>query len=873
MLKALEGQRTALGRFRRKLEQHAVAQREPAVPSEALPVSLEAVRRLLGVNEDIRDWLTLMCWIFNYQYCGNLKTPKAYRHSAVLSEKQKEMIMSHLGPALVRLVAGDPKVPDAKVLEKELSKKGQDYDGTTFVVMEELRADDVIECWPTADQAADAPLEDFLEGETRRLIMSPMESILPEVEWPARLPQSYVRATDETWEKLVTEGLSATDASPTGAGSCLAEKLKRRPRQPDPQYIICANCRQEMAELIGSGEEFECPLGCGARFCSIQCFHVHRAFCDNQSKQLPLFSERWSGGNAPLSQAVLKAGINICLPYVIKLGSDMVFFTEEGKDTRNALDAFEIDAEHHAPVCKSMSRARGKPFYIDGVRHEGPPALRDEYYVMGYRNLRRYNAVLVRHGNKMALKSVARCKDLDDEGKDFSLEHPYRSWFWYMKATVELASQPHVRLAVFSNRCFGGGREKWTAVLTNCEAIYDALHTPECPHDMQVDYQPYYDDWDRVQFPTEQEAEYPTGLAETYAQALYVHFQVQGLFPNEEEFRVQHLMLELRKYSRFQDPELKLKVAMRIYHLEKPLTTGRESEALHNLLKYGHYRGTDVRLAVEHNSAREPVPYPAYRWLWRKTLAFMWRQDAHFNELEGLALVAHLRRLLKEKDVKKMRLMIVVDSQVLFYAIVKGRDPSMRINRLLKKLMALQLFCDVYVFPVWTLSYKAALKNFFDWLDDEDLPLPSTSRQLDESLAAFLEHLWLDDISITYAGHTLSALRRFYPQLRCKLPVARQFFSNWKSVHTPKQAVPMPASVALALAGVAFSVSEVSLGFLILLGFLAFLRTGEITSLTANRIQAYPETEQIILALPATKTSKQKLESVQVEDMNLAILA
>eukprot|EP00435_Cladocopium_sp_Y103_P018039 s52_g4.t1 len=308
----------------------------------------------------------------------------------------------------------------------------------------------------------------------------------------AMLPLAFTNVRAPILKKL-----SATDASPTGAGSCLAEKLKRRQGQPDPQYIICANCRQEMAELIGSGEEFECAFGCGARFCSIQCFHEHRDFCDNQNKQLPLFSERWSGGNAPLSQAVLKAGINICLPYDIKMGSDMDFFTEEGKDTWNALDASDIDAEHHAPDCKSMSRARGKPFYIDGVRHEGPPALRDEYNVMG----------------------------------------------------------------------------------------------------------------------------------------------------------------------------------------------------------------------------------------------------------------------------------------------------------------------------------------------------------------------------------------RFYPQLRYKMPVARQFFSNWKSVHVPKQAVPLPASVALALAGVAFSVSEVSLGFLILLGFLAFLRTGEITSLTANRVQVHPETGQIILALPATKTSKQKLESVQVEDVNLAILA
>ena len=105
-------------------------------------------------------------------------------------------------------------------------------------------------------------------------------------------------------------------------------------------------------------------------------------------------------------------------------------------------------------------------------------------------------------------------------------------------------------------------------------------------------------------------------------------------------------------------------------------------------------------------------------------------------------------------------------------------------------------------------SYKAALKHFFEWLDQEHLPMPSSSRQLDENLAAFLNHLWLDDISITYAGHTLSALRRFFPQLRFKLPVARQFFANWKSIHVPQQAVPMPASVALALAGVALAVQE-----------------------------------------------------------------
>lgn len=54
-------------------------------------------------------------------------------------------------------------------------------------------------------------------------------------------------------------------------------------------------------------------------------------------------------------------------------------------------------------------------------------------------------------------------------------------------------------------------------------------------------------------------------------------------------------------------------------------------------------------------------------------------------------------------------------------------------------------------------SYKRALLHFFRWLDDEGEPIPSRPSILDDLLAQYLEHLWLDDINITYAGHVLSA--------------------------------------------------------------------------------------------------------------------
>ena len=134
-------------------------------------------------------------------------------------------------------------------------------------------------------------------------------------------------------------------------------------------------------------------------------------------------------------------------------------------------------------------------------------------------------------------------------------------------------------------------------------------------------------------------------------------------------------------------------------------------------------------------------------------------------------------------------------------------------------------------------SYKRALLNFFQWLDEEEHPIPKRHSILDDLLSQYFEHLWLDDVNITYAGHVLSAFRRFYPRLRFKLPVARQFFSNWKSVHVPKQAVPMPAEIAMAVAGVAVEVKDYKMGLLVLLGFTLFLRTSEITNLLVSQVQ------------------------------------
>lgn len=99
------------------------------------------------------------------------------------------------------------------------------------------------------------------------------------------------------------------------------------------------------------------------------------------------------------------------------------------------------------------------------------------------------------------------------------------------------------------------------------------------------------------------------------------------------------------------------------------------------------------------------VPYPALRWVWREVLSYRWKHDGdHINVLEAQAHFTHLRRISRENQNHHSRLFVVVDSQVLFYAVGKGRSPSIRLNRVLRRLMALTVAADLNVLPIWTIS-------------------------------------------------------------------------------------------------------------------------------------------------------------------------
>lgn len=174
--------------------------------------------------------------------------------------------------------------------------------------------------------------------------------------------------------------------------------------------------------------------------------------------------------------------------------------------------------------------------------------------------------------------------------------------------------------------------------------------------------------------------------------------------------------------------------------------------------------------------------------------------------------------------------------------------------------------------PQTVRAYRRALQGFFDYLQDTNDELPASYRILDRKLSEYIEHLWMDDHPITYAGHLLSGLRRYLPEARWRVPRARQFFTNWQATHVSRQAAPLPPEVALAFAGLAVETNQAPLACIFLVGFLGFLRTGEMVALHPHKMVVDTEEGRILLALPSTKTSRNREETVCVIDYRLAML-
>ena len=503
-----------------------------------------------------------------------------------------------------------------------------------------------------------------------------------------------------------------SDASPSGGGVAVATNFMPEFLTESHDGSQCWVCGHDLSDEY----KFPCSAGCQVALCGIECLLRHRRgeclpaqACKRKDWPLPRFGERFAGKNARLTEAVaLVGGIDVQPPFDWYYGHD--FFSLEGRAFLDKqMDDPLLAAEHWAPCCKLFTKARGRPIQLaDGRTIPGPQPVRDHRHLMGFQSVSKDMKVRLRQSNQMALKSLKRLEMAGQNNLYESLEHPLRSWLWEFTLAKRLV-RDRFRESRGSHCCFGGRREKWFQFLNNIPAMKDFIER-DCPgHTDLLPYEVTQGADGRLHYDTEEESEYPWELCVQYARGLKQQLlnenRLQKIQHNQ---RVAWISAELAQSTeRLALPHVNAAVAEEVAFWEESMRPGEEHVHLRQLMHSISYRGSEMRAYVtltDESEERHEMPYPALKWKWRTLLSFPWKGESHINELEVCAVNVTIKHRHRSRRHFHRRWFQIVDSMVTRGALAKGRSPSGRINRLLRKSAAGLVIQNGYIVPLWTIS-------------------------------------------------------------------------------------------------------------------------------------------------------------------------
>ena len=169
-------------------------------------------------------------------------------------------------------------------------------------------------------------------------------------------------------------------------------------------------------------------------------------------------------------------------------------------------------------------------------------------------------------------------------------------------------------------------------------------------------------------------------------------------------------------------------------------------------------------------------------------------------------------------------------------------------------------------------AYRLALDNFLKFSKQKRLKCVSPKR-LDYAVSEFINHSYQEGDPISYAGHLLSAIKRFHPEFKLKLPLSSQLYRNWVRAYTPVRATPASWELVEAMIGNAMAQGQSQLGLLLGLAFHCMLRTSEMLALTHAHVMVHDSQKALSVVLPKAKTSVGNPQVLQVDDPTLVNMA
>ena len=141
-----------------------------------------------------------------------------------------------------------------------------------------------------------------------------------------------------------------------------------------------------------------------------------------------------------------------------------------------------------------------------------------------------------------------------------------------------------------------------------------------------------------------------------------------------------------------------MRVAEQVNFWVSQMKPGSEKDHLAALVCHVSTRRCDIKLQVdpEDGALTLMAPYPGppvCGCAWRALMAYRWESPQHINCLEVAAFLVEIRRRARDSSCHQNRFINIIDSQVMFHALTKGRSSSPRLYA-----------ADLAPFHIWTIS-------------------------------------------------------------------------------------------------------------------------------------------------------------------------
>ena len=153
--------------------------------------------------------------------------------------------------------------------------------------------------------------------------------------------------------------------------------------------------------------------------------------------------------------------------------------------------------------------------------------------------------------------------------------------------------------------------------------------------------------------------------------------------------------------------------------------------------------------------------------------------------------------------------------------------------------------------------YREAFDTFVQYTRASNEEMWGNPTQVDELMCSYIEQLWESGEPKTCANYTVAAVQYIKPQMKKQLPMSWKLISTWNKLEQPCRATPLDPSTITSIAGCFIQWQWPRLGYLCMVGFSGFLRTGEMFKLLRKHVVLAPEAERpSILFLEDTKTTQ-----------------